>query len=95
MQKGEVLLNLASEEYFKVVHTKSLKAQVIQPAFYDFKNGQYKIISFFAKKARGMMARYVCEQQITQVDDIKGFDADGYTYSERLSKGNKWVFIRG
>lgn len=95
MQKGEVLLNLASEEYFKVVQTKSLKAQVIQPVFYDFKSGQYKIISFFAKKARGMMARYVCEQQITQVDDIKGFDSEGYTFSERLSKGNKWVFTRG
>jgi cytoplasmic iron level regulating protein YaaA (DUF328/UPF0246 family) len=95
MERGEVLLNLASEEYFKVVPPKALKAKVIQPVFYDFKNGQYKIISFFAKKARGMMARYICDHQISQPEDIKAFDTDGYAYSEGLSKGDQWVFIRG
>jgi uncharacterized protein len=95
LKKGEPVINLASEEYFKAVRPKLLKGEVIQPVFYDFKNGQYKIISFFAKKTRGAMARYICDEQITDPEKLKAFDVDGYVYSESLSKGPQWVFLRG
>lgn len=95
MSDKDVLVNLASEEYFKVIPVKALKAQLITPVFYDYKNGKYKIISFFAKKARGMMARYIIDNRIKKVSDIKGFDADGYSYNEPMSKGNTWIFTRG
>ena len=90
-----MIINLASEEYFRVIPKSFKTATIIQPSFYDMKNGQYKIISFFAKKARGTMARYICENQITAPEDIKTFQEDGYSYSEHLSKENKWVFLRG
>lgn len=93
-QGDNVLINLASNEYFKSVKKKSLKAEVITPAFKDWKNGQYKMISFFAKKARGLMARYIIENQITDVEQLKGFDVAGYEYSTELSKANDWVFTR-
>lgn len=95
LKKGEPVINLASEEYFKAVRTKLLKGDVIQPVFYDFKNGQYKVISFFAKKARGTMARYICDEQITDPEKLKAFDVNGYLYSESMSKGQQWVFLRG
>ncbi|MEE8058960.1 MAG: peroxide stress protein YaaA, partial [Pseudomonadales bacterium] len=76
--KSEVLLNLASNEYFKVLQGKSINADIITPAFKDFKNGKYKIISFYAKKARGLMSAYVIKNQITNVEEIKQFDVDGY-----------------
>ncbi len=90
----DVLLNLASNEYFKAVNKKILKAQIITPVFKDQKNGQYKIISFYAKKARGMMAAYVIRNRIKKVEDIKKFDVAGYSFSEELSKSKEWVFIR-
>ena len=93
-QGDNVLINLASNEYFKSVKKKSIKAEVITPAFKDWKNGQYKMISFFAKKARGLMARYIIENQITDVEQLKGFDVAGYQYSTELSKANDWVFTR-
>jgi|TARA_R110000772_G_scaffold88469_8_gene183838 cytoplasmic iron level regulating protein YaaA (DUF328/UPF0246 family) len=93
-QGDNVLINLASNEYFKSVNKKVLKAEIITPAFKDWKNGQYKMISFFAKKARGLMARYIIENQITDVEKLKGFDVAGYQYSSDLSKGNDWVFLR-
>ncbi len=93
-QGDNVLINLASNEYFKSVKKKSLKAEVITPAFKDWKNGQYKMISFFAKKARGLMARYIIENQITDVEQLKAFDVAGYQYSTELSKANDWVFTR-
>jgi cytoplasmic iron level regulating protein YaaA (DUF328/UPF0246 family) len=89
-----VLINLASTEYFKSVKKKSLKATIITPAFKDWKNGQFKMISFFAKKARGLMARYIIQNQITDVEQLKQFDLAGYQYSQGLSKGNDWVFTR-
>lgn len=95
LSEKDILINLASEEYFKAIHTPQLKAQIITPQFYDYKNGKYKVISFFAKKARGMMARYIIDHRIKKVSDIKGFDMDGYMYNENLSKGNQWVFTRG
>ncbi len=95
LTEKDYLINLASEEYFKVIPTKELKAKLLTPVFYDYKNGQYKIISFFAKKARGLMARYIVDNRIKKIADIKGFDTDGYSFNEAMSKGNTWVFTRG
>lgn len=91
---SDTLLNLASQEYFKAVDKKVLKARVIDVEFKDFKNGQYKIISFFAKKARGLMARYVIENQIDKPDDLKQFNTAGYQFSSAESKADKLVFTR-
>lgn len=88
------IINLASNEYFKVVDKTTLKARVITPIFKDEKNGVYKVVSFFAKKARGMMVRYMAQNKVSNIEDIKKFNLGGYTYSEQLSKGNDWVFIR-
>ncbi len=88
------LVNLASNEYFKAVKPKQLKADVITPQFKDLKNGQYKMISFFAKKARGVMARYIIDNKMTDPDALKSFDGAGYYYSEAHSSGAQWVFLR-
>ena len=90
----ETLVNLASNEYFKAVKTKSLNADIITPQFKDLKNGQYKMISFFAKKARGVMARYIIDNQLTNPEDLKSFKGAGYYYSEMQSSGNNLVFLR-
>ena len=93
-QKKPVLLNLASEEYFKVLQPKELGCPVISPVFQDAKDGKYKIISFYAKRARGLMARYVVENRITDPADLKGFNLDGYKYYAADSKLDKPVFRR-
>lgn len=93
-QESDVLINLASNEYFKAVKTKSLNATVITPQFKDWKNGQYKIISFFAKKARGLMARYIIQNQLTDVEQLKHFDLAGYQFNSDLTQGNELVFTR-
>ncbi len=93
-QGDKVLVNLASSEYFKSVKKKQLNAEIITPAFKDWKNGQYKMISFFAKKARGLMANYVIKNQIKDVAGLKAFNEAGYQFDETLSKGNDWVFTR-
>lgn len=93
-QKKPVLLNLASEEYFKVLQPKKLDCPVIAPVFQDEKDGKYKIISFYAKRARGLMARYVVENRITEPTDLKGFNLDGYKYSPSESTPEKPVFRR-
>ncbi|WP_341232146.1 peroxide stress protein YaaA [uncultured Methylophaga sp.] len=92
--KDGVLINLASNEYFKAVDAKKLNATIITPVFKDWKNGQYKMISFYAKKARGLMSRYIIDQQINTPEKLKQFDSDGYRYSEEMSQKNDWVFIR-
>jgi cytoplasmic iron level regulating protein YaaA (DUF328/UPF0246 family) len=89
-----VLVNLASEEYFKSVKPKRLRAPVIDPVFEDWKNGRYKIISFFAKRARGMMARYAAERGITDPEALKDFDVDGYGFVPEASTPQRWVFRR-
>jgi len=89
-----VLVNLASQEYFKAVPLKTLEAQVITPVFKDWKNGQYKIISFYAKKARGMMSAYIIKNRLTRVEKIKDFDTGGYRYQPDLSSATDWVFTR-
>ena len=93
-QKKPILLNLASEEYFKVLQPKELGCPVISPVFQDAKAGQYKIISFFAKRARGLMARYVVENRITDPADLKGFNLEGYKYYAAGSKPEKPIFRR-
>ncbi|MGP9834091.1 peroxide stress protein YaaA [Marinobacter sp. NSM] len=90
----QVLVNLASNEYFKSVQKKQLDGRLITPQFKDWKNGQYKMISFYAKKARGLMCRYAIQNQITQADDLKGFNLEGYYFSEDQSDNNNWVFLR-
>lgn len=94
LQKGELFINLASNEYFNAVDTKVLKVAVITPEFKDYKDGQLKMISFFAKKARGMMVRYIIDTNAETIDDLKGFNYEGYAYDANLSKGNKLVFTR-
>jgi cytoplasmic iron level regulating protein YaaA (DUF328/UPF0246 family) len=89
-----MLINLASNEYFKAVKRKKLKGTVITPQFRDWKNGQYKMISFYAKKARGLMSAYIIRNRLTRLDDLKGFDSEGYAFNPELSEGNGWVFTR-
>ncbi|MET0947190.1 MAG: peroxide stress protein YaaA [Pseudomonas sp.] len=93
-QGDDLLLNLASTEYFSAVKRPALKARIIDTEFKDFKNGQYKIISFYAKKARGMMSRFVISEQINTPDALKQFDAQGYRYSSEQSTPAKLVFLR-
>ena len=92
--KSEAIINLASNEYFKSVKTKELNAELITPIFKDKKNGEYKIISFYAKKARGMMSAYAIKNGILEAAKLKKFNTAGYAYSEALSEGNSWVFTR-
>ena len=93
-QGDDVLLNLASDEYFKSVRVKQLAGRVITPVFQDEKNGKYKIISFYAKKARGLMARYLVKERITKPEQLLDFTVGGYGYCPELSTENKWVFRR-
>jgi cytoplasmic iron level regulating protein YaaA (DUF328/UPF0246 family) len=89
-----ILVNLASNEYFKALEAKKLNTRIITPVFKDMKNGQYKIISFYAKKARGLMSRYIIDHRINDPDQLKNFDSEGYRFSADLSAGDDWVFIR-
>ena len=93
-QGDDLLLNLASNEYFSAVKRNALKARVINTEFRDFKNGQYKIISFYAKKARGMMSRFVIQERINDPEQLKQFDVQGHYYSAELSKADNLVFLR-
>ena len=94
LQEGELFVNLASNEYFSAVDVKQLKVPIITPEFKDYKNGKLKIISFFAKKARGLMVRYIIDTNAETVDDLKGFNYEGYQFDANLSKGNHLVFTR-
>ena len=91
---SDVLINLASQEYFKSVNTKKLNARLITPIFKDEKNGKYKIISFYAKRARGLMVRYAAEHGITEPEMLKNFDYEGYSFNEAASNEAEWVFMR-
>lgn len=92
--KSEHLINLASNEYFKSVKTKDINAEIITPAFKEYKNGEYKMIGIYAKRARGLLSRYIIQNQLSDPEDIKNFDIDGYKFNKKLSKGNNWVFTR-
>lgn len=94
MNKTPVVVNLASQEYFKAVDVKQLKARVIECVFEDFKGGKYKIISFHAKRARGLMARYAITQRITRPVQLQQFDVEGYAYAPEVSAPDRWVFRR-
>ncbi|MBA1229584.1 peroxide stress protein YaaA [Pseudomonas viridiflava] len=93
-QGDDLLLNLASTEYFSAVKRSALNARVIDIEFKDWKNGQYKIISFYAKKARGMMSRFVIEERIDSPEALRAFDVQGYRYDTELSSPSKLVFLR-
>ncbi len=94
LQNGELFLNLASNEYFNAIDTKSLKVPVVTPVFKELKNGEYKVVSIFAKLARGYMTRFILDTNASTLDDIKAFDYEGYQYSEHLSTERELVFIR-
>ena len=94
LKAGELFVNLASNEYFSAIDVKALKVPVITPEFKDYKNGKLKIISFFAKKARGMMVRYIIDTNAETIEDLKGFNYDGYQFDATLSKENQLVFTR-
>ncbi|NHC05353.1 peroxide stress protein YaaA [Azonexus fungiphilus] len=89
-----VAVNLASEEYFKAAIGRKFKGRLIQPVFEDWKNGRYKIISFFAKRARGLMTRYVVLNRLTDPEGLKAFDSDGYAFAPEASDATSWVFRR-
>lgn len=93
-QEDDILVNLASDEYFGAVQPKLLSARVIKPVFLDEKNGKYKVISFYAKKARGMMVRYMLQTQPTSIEQLKGFDFGGYWFDAESSSENELVFKR-
>ena len=90
----KVLVNLASNEYFKSVKKKALNAEIITPRFEDEKNGQYKVISFYAKKARGLMVKYAADNKLTNAEQLKQFDLAGYYYVDELSDDKTWTFRR-
>lgn len=96
MEDGELCVNLASNEYFKAINVKKLKSPIVTPIFKDFKNGKLKIISFFAKKARGQMARYIIDTKAQTIEDLKGFNYDDYRFSPGESdlEKNQLVFTR-
>ena len=95
LKSNELFLNLASNEYFKAINTKELKVPVITPVFKDWKNDKLKIISFYAKKARGLMVRYIIDANVKSIEDLKGFDYEGYGYSEEYTtKESELVFVR-
>ncbi|MBM6499914.1 peroxide stress protein YaaA [Flavobacterium macrobrachii] len=94
LQKDELFINLASNEYFSAVDSKALKVPVITPEFKDYKDGKLKMISFFAKKARGLMVRYIIDTNAETIDDLKAFNYEGYAFDANLSSGNKLVFTR-
>lgn len=92
--RNKTLINLASNEYFNAVDTSVLPGRIITPVFKDFSNGTYKVLSFFAKKARGSMASFIVHNRINKPDDIKAFNVDGYVFNEGFSSDSQWVFTR-
>lgn len=92
--KSEYLINLASNEYFKAVKPKELNAEIITPAFKEYKDGEYKMIGIYAKKARGLLSRYIILNQLKNPEEIKSFSEEGYKFNKTLSEGNTWVFSR-
>ena len=93
-QRSDLLINLASKEYFTVLGKLPEDINVVTPTFKDCKNGNYKIISFYAKKARGLMARWIIQNKVTNFEDLSGFDVDGYKYSKAESSSTVPVFLR-
>lgn len=94
VQDAECLINLASNEYSKAVRLKKINARVITPIFKEYKGDTAKVITVYAKKARGLMSRFIIKNKIDTPEDIKHFDVEGYNFTERLSSENEWVFTR-
>ena len=94
-QDTPVLVNLASNEYFKSVNTENINARIVTPVFMDKKADKYRVISFFAKKARGLMSAFIIKNRLTDIESIKDFDSDDYRFMPALSEGDRWVFARG
>ncbi len=94
LQGDEIVVNLASDEYYKAIKPANVRGRIIKPIFLDEKNGQFKVISFYAKKARGMMCRYIIQHQLTQPTQLTAFDTDGYRYDAERSQGDELVFCR-
>ena len=92
--KSNLVVNLASKEYFTVVGSLPTDVNVVSPVFKDFKNGEYKLISFYAKKARGYMSHWIIKNKVSKPEDLKNFDAEGYKYSKKLSTESEPVFLR-
>ena len=93
-QGDQILVNLASDEYFKSINNKKLDGTIIKPVFLDEKNGKYKVISFYAKKARGLMSRFIIQNKLTKTEQLSDFNLEGYQFDESQSKGNELVFTR-
>ena len=94
LEADELLINLASSEYFKALPKKTLKVDMITPVFKDFKNGQYKTIMTYAKQARGYMVRYIIENNVSNLEQLKGFNVENYSFSEEMSTETELVFTR-
>lgn len=94
LEKDEVIINLASSEYFKVIRQNILKNRIITPVFKEFKNGQFTTVMMYAKHARGAMTRYLIENQLSEIEELKLYDVDGYQYNDLQSTADEWVFIR-
>jgi hypothetical protein len=92
---SDVLVNLASNEYFKAAKEKAIDGRIVTPVFMDNKDGKYKVISFFAKKARGLMAAFIVKNRLSNAEDIKSFNSDDYQFNPALSEGDRWIFTRG
>ena len=87
-------MNLASNEYFDAVDPKKVNARIITPTFKDLKNGRYRFLSFYAKRARGLMARHIIDNRVSTLKGLREFDSEGYYFSEAQSRGDNWVFLR-
>lgn len=94
LEKHEPIVNLASNEYAKAIVWKKIKQPVITPVFKEFKDGEYKIVMVYAKHARGVMTRYILENNLSNIEDLKGYNVDGYSFNEPLSTEKEWVFTR-
>jgi len=90
----KILINLASNEYFKALNPKKINATIYKPVFMQFKNGNYRVVSFYAKKARGLMSQYIIKNKITNIEDLKNFNMEDYSFNKELSVGEKLVFVR-
>lgn len=94
LSKGEIIVNLASHEYFKVIGQTKMKNRIITPTFKEFKNGKFSIVMMYAKHARGAMARYLIQNELNDIEELKLYNVDGYLFDENQSSENEWVFVR-
>jgi len=94
LEKEEIIINLASNEYFKAIDVKQIKNKIITPVFKEFKNGNFSIVMMYAKHARGAMARYLIQNEITNIEELKLYNIDGYSFDANQSTANEWVFVR-